>query len=337
MLQKNLRLSLLCRVICVVLGLFLVFSPAAVANQRIVLADSQWDSQSILNAVARFIIENGFDGYEINFSTASSTLNMQSMVIGDVDVEIEFWPDNAANFPYYVAQGELISLGVVVTGGVQGIYVPRYMIYGCPERGIEPTTPTLRHVSDLTRYAHVFADPEDPSVGRFHAPIPAWAFASEIIDNKFRHYGLDSHFNFFRVGSEAVLFASLLYSYNLGEPWVGYLYAPSWIVGRLDLVMLEDEPFDPELFRQGATAFPSQDLLNISSRFFHEKAPDLIDFFSNFTTTAYAVSEALAHLEETGASHAEVAIWFMRTHDDKLDEWLTPEQARRVREALARS
>jgi len=302
-----------------------------------VFADSQWDSQSILNEIAKFIVENGFDGYEIDFSTASSTLNMQSMIIGDVDIEIELWPDNAANFAYYVAQGDLVTLGVVVTGGVQGVYVPRYMIYGCPERGIEPMTPTLRHVSDLARYPHIFTDPEDPSVGRFHAPIPAWAFASEIMDNKFRHYGLDSGFNFFRVGSEGVLFASLLYAYNLGEPWVGYLYAPSWIIGMVDVVMLEDEPFDPETFRSGATAFPSQSLLNVSSRFFSDKAPDLVDFFTNFSTTADAVSEALAHLEETRASHAEIAIWFMRTHDDKLDEWLTPEQAARVREALARN
>jgi len=337
MLRKILSFGLFSRVMCVVLCLFLVFSSAASANiQRLVFADSQWDSQSILNEIAKFIVENGFDGYEVGFSTASSTLNMQSMIIGDVDIEIEFWPDNAANFEDYVAQGDIISLGVVVTGGVQGVYVPRYVIEGCPERGIEPMAPSLRHVSDIGRYAHIFADLEDPSVGRFHAPIPAWAFASEIMHNKFRYHGLDSNFNFFRVGSEAVLFASLLHAYNLGEPWIGYLYAPSWIVGRLDLVMLEAEPFDPELFRTGATAFPSQNLLTVSSSFFPEKAPDLLDFFGNFSTSADAVSEALAHLEDTGESHANVAIWFMRKHDNLLDEWLTPEQAKRVREALSR-
>jgi len=136
------------------------------------------------------------------------------------------------------------------------------------------------------------------------------------------------------VGSEGILFASLLYAYNLGEPWVGYLYAPSWIIGRVDVVMLEDEPFDPETFRSGATEFPSQNLVIASSRFFPSRAPALVEFLSNFSTTADAVSEALAYLEETGESHANVALWFMRTHDNLLDEWLTPDRAARVRSAL---
>lgn len=338
MLQKNLHSCLFVRVVCVVLGFLLVLSPAAAsANQRLVFGESQWDSQSILNAIARFVIENGFDGYEVDFSTASSSMNWQSMIIGDVDVEIEVWPDNVPTFARDVADGDIIPLGVVVTGGIQGVYIPRYMIYGCPERDIEPTTPTLRHVADLTRYAHIFRDPEDPSVGRFFAPIPTWAFSSEIMQNKFSHYNLNDSFNFLRVGSEAVLFASLMSAYNLGEPWVGFLYEPSWIVGRLDLVMLEDEPFEPELFRRGATAFPSQDLLIVSSRYFAQKAPDLLDFLNNFNTCINLVNEALAHLEETGDSHAEIAVWFMRTHDSLLDEWLAPEQAERVRRALAGS
>lgn len=325
---------------CVMLGVFMLFSmlfsSAAGANtQQLVFAESQWDSQSILNAIARFIVENGFDGYEVTFSTASSSLNWQSMIIGDVDIEIEIWPDNVPSFAYDIAHGDIVRLGVVVSGGIQGTYVPRYMIYGDTERGIEPMTPNLRHVSDLVRYSHIFRDPEDPAVGRFFAPIPAWAFSSEIMYNKFRHYNLDENFRFLRVGSEAVLFASLISAYNLGEPWVGFLYEPSWIVGRLDLVMLEDEPFEPELFRQGATEFPSQDLATASSRFFAERAPDLLDFFKNFNTGIELVNEALAHLEETGSSHTEVAVWFMRNNDGLLDEWLTPEQAERVREALA--
>jgi len=228
-------------------------------------------------------------------------------------------------------------LGILVPDSAQGTYVPRYMIEGCAERGIEPMTPNLRHIRDLVRYPHIFRDLEDPTIGRFHAPIPSWAFISGIMHNKFRHYNLDADFNFFRVGSEAVLFASLMSAYNLGDPWVGYLYEPSWIVGMLDLVMLEDEPFAPELLMDGACEIPSQALLTVSSRYFPEKAPDLLDFFKNYKTGTALISQALAHIEQTKESHAMTARWVLRTNDHLLDEWLAPEQAQRIREALARN
>jgi len=333
---KNLRSFF--QVTCVLLGFLLVFSSsvATASTRRLVFADSQWDSQMILNQIAKFIVENGFDGNTVEFSTASSALNWRSIIRGDVDLEIEIWPDNVHTFNDDVAQGDIVPLGVVVPDSAQGIYTPRYVIEGCPERGIEPMAPTLRHVRDLARYAHVFRDPEDPSMGRFHAPIPGWAFISGIMYNKYRHYNLNAGYNFFRVGSEAVLFASLLSAYNLEEPWVGYLWEPSWIVGMLDLVMLEDEPFDPDLLLSGACAIPNQALLIASSRYFPEKAPDLLDFFRNFKVSTELISGALARLEETRESHLRIAMWLMRQNDHLLDEWLTPEQAQRVREALPR-
>jgi len=290
----------------------------------------------IFNEIAKFIVENGFDGYVVEFSRGSSALNWQGMIRGDIDLEIEIWPDNVHTLEDDVAHGDIVPLGVIIPDSAQGIYVPRYVIEGCSERGIEPMAPTLRHVRDLARYAHVFRDPEDPSIGRFYGPIPSWAFISEIMHNKFRHYNLDAGYNFFRVGSEAALFTSLMSAYNLGDPWVGYLWEPTWIVGMLDLVMLEDEPFDPELLLAGACEIPNSALLVVSNRYFPERAPDLLDFFKNFSTDSVHISEAMAYQEETRASHARVAIWFMRQYDYLLDRWLAPEQAQRVREALAR-
>jgi glycine betaine/proline transport system substrate-binding protein len=76
-------------------------------------------------------------------------------------------------------------------------------------------------------------------------------------------------------------------------------------------------------------------LLVVSNRYFPERAPDLLDFFKNFNTDSAQISEAMAYQEETGENHAGVAIWFMKQNDRLLDEWLAPEQAKRVRGALA--
>jgi glycine betaine/proline transport system permease protein/glycine betaine/proline transport system substrate-binding protein len=222
-----------------------------------------------------------------------------------------------------------------VPDSAQGFYIPRYMIEGDEERGINPMTPDLKHVADLAKCAYVFKDPEDPSKSRVYGAVPGWE-VDNIMCKKYFHYKLDAAgYNYFQAESESKLFASLMSAYNLGKPWVGYLYEPSWIAGKLDLVLLEDAPFDPKLFQEGACEIPRQALMNLSSRQFLEKAPDLVEFFKKYRTGLDRISAALAYQEDTKASHANTAIWFLKEYDYLLDEWLTTDQAKKVRDALA--
>jgi glycine betaine/proline transport system permease protein/glycine betaine/proline transport system substrate-binding protein len=317
----------------VAFGAAVPFSAAA-ASKTIVFTNNQWDSQMFHNELAKFIVENVFDGYEVRFSTGSSTLNWQGLINGDVDLGVECWTDNVATYKDDVAAGDIIPLGILVPDSAQGFYIPRYMIEGDPERGIEPRTPDLKSVADLVRYADVFKDPEEPGRGRIYGAIPGWMIDG-ILFKKYEYYKLNEGYNYFRVGSEAMLFASLASAYNLGEPWVGYCYEPTWIAGKLDLVMLEDAPYDPELFKIGACEIPKQALYVVCGGHFPEKAPELLDFFKKYRTGSTFISEALAHIEETQESHAKTAVWFLKKHDEILDEWLTPEQAKKARDALA--
>ncbi|MDR1731893.1 MAG: hypothetical protein LBR61_07345 [Synergistaceae bacterium] len=317
----------------VLAGIFFSGSRAA-ASQLIVFSNNQWDSQMFHNELAKFIIENGFEGYRVEFSTGSSNLNWQGMINGDVDLDIESWTDNIATYPQDVARGDVIPLGILVPDSAQGFYVPRYMIEGDASRGIKPLTPDLKNVADLIRYAHVFKDPEEPGRGRLYGAVPGWMI-DEIMFKKYGYYKLDETWNYFRTGSEAVLFASLESACNLGEPWVGYCYSPSWITGKLDLVLLEDAPYDPELFQKGACEVPKQPLRIVCGSHFPDKAPELLDFFKKYKTGSTLVSEALAHLKDTRESHQRTVVWFLQNHDSLLDDWLTPEQAAKVRTALS--
>ena len=337
MFEKHNRLFF--RTLCATLGFFLglFYAPATVkaAPQQIVFTNNQWDSQMFHNEIAKFIVENGFDGYEVALSTGSSTLNWQGMINGDVDLDIESWTDNVATYADDTARGDIVPLGVLVPDSAQGYYVPRYVIEGDPARGIKAVAPDLKSVADLAKYADVFKDPENPNLGRIYGAIPGWMIDG-IIYKKYMHYNLNVGYNYFRVGSEAVLFASLASAYNLGEPWVGYCYEPTWITGKLDVVLLEDAPYDPALYEEGACEIPKQPLRIVCGGHFPKKAPELLDFFKKYQTGSAFVSEALAYLEESKESHAKAAVWFLKKNDPILDEWLTPEQAKKVRDALAR-
>ena len=192
----------------------------------------------------------------------------------------------------------------------------------------------MKTVEDLKKYADVFPDDEDPTMGRIYGCLPGW-MSDEILFRKYEYYGLDEMYTYNRLGSEGVLFASLASAYNKGEPWVGYCYEPTVIAGQLDLILLDDAPFDPDLYMDGKCAFPSQELKIVSGKYFAEKAPELLSFFQNYQTGSEAISAALAHIDATGATHAEAAVWFLREYDALIDNWLPAENAKALRDYLA--
>lgn len=299
----------------------------------ITATDNGWDSQMLHNEIAKFIVENAYDNYDFQVSTGSSTMNWQAIIAGDVDLDIESWTDNVATYSDDVAKGDIVDVGILVPDSAQGFYVPRYVIEGDSKRGIEAIAPGLKTVEDLKKYAKFFPDDEDHSKGRIYGSIPGW-MADEILYKKYKFYGLDEMYNYARLGSESTLFASLAAAYNLGEPWVGYCYEPTWISGKLDLVLLEDAPYNKNLYVEGKCSFPKQELKIISSKKFAKKAPDLLEFIKKYQTGSELISKALAHLSETGETHEQTAKWLLKENDYLLDQWLPAERAKRVRDAL---
>lgn len=300
----------------------------------ITTTDNGWDSQKFHNAVAKLVVENAFDGYEVQFSTASSTMNWQSIIAGDIDLDIESWTDNVATYPDDKAAGKVVDVGVLVPDSAQGLYVPRYVIEGDAAAGIAPVAPGLRHVRDLKKYAHLFPDDENPGKGRIFGGLPGW-MADEVLYKKYLHYGLDKEYKYTRLGSEASLFTSLDAAYNLRQPWVGYCYEPTWITGKLDLVLLEDEPYEEAAFAEGKTEFPKQELKIVSSAKFAERAPELVPFFQKYKTGSSLVSQALSYLDENKASHEKTAVWFLKGNYELIDEWLPAENAEKLKKYLS--
>ena len=300
----------------------------------LIAADDGWDSQKFHIALAKLVIEHAYEGYELQVSTASSTMNWQSIINNDIDLNIEMWIDSYPTYHQDVLDGTIINISVLVEDSIQGIYVPRYVVEGDPSRGIAPMAPTLRRVEDLLRYPHVFPDFEDPSRGRLYGSIPGW-LADTTLSRKYEYLGLDKSYNYIRLGSEAALFMSLESAYNLGEPWVGYCWEPSWIAGKLDVIILEDAPYEHYAFQEGKTAFPDQELLTVSSREFAAKAPDILEFLKRFRTGSALLSEALAYINDSGASYDATAVWFLKNNDALLDDWLPAENAGRLRHYIS--
>lgn len=276
------------------------------AKQEVVFADAGWDSVKFHNAVAGFI---GTHAYNITpkIISGSTPIIQTALLRGDVDVHMELWTDNVPTFEADMKTGKLLNLGINFDDDKQGLYVPRYLIEGDAKRGIKALAPDLKTVKDLARYAHLFKDPEDPSKGRLYGAIPGWSI-DKILYLKYEAYGLNKNYVYFRSGSEPALNSAFLAAYTKGEPIVGYNYEPTWLTGKLDLVLLQDEPYNEVGFQRGLTEARSVPVCIVANKQLQSKAPEFVAFLQKYHTTSALTAEALAHIADTKCTYDEAAI-----------------------------
>lgn len=331
-LTKKIKITLLL-VLLVSLTLAGCSTGSSSGNKKIKFADAGWDSIKFHNAVAGTILEELY-GYSWSEVTGSTPVTHQGLLSGEIDAHMEIWTANIASYEEDKAAGKFVELGVNFDDNYQGFYVPRYVIEGDAERGIEASAPDLKYVWDLKNYADVFKDTEDPSKGRIYGAIPGWEI-DKIMENKFNYYNLDENFVYFRPGSEAALATAITSAYESGEPIVAYYWEPTWLLGKYDMVLLKDEPFNEKTYAKGETELPAVNVtIGVSNAFKEEGHEEAIAFLSKYKTSSQLTSEALAYMQDTGSSYKDTAKWFISEHPELLDKWLEPEDAQIVKDAF---
>lgn len=303
-------------------------------EREIAFADAGWDSIKFHNAVAGLIAEELYN-YTWREVPGSTTILHEGLLEGEIDVHMELWTDNLATYEEDLAEGKFHELSINFDDNYQGIYVPRYVIEGDKQRGIEPLAPDLKYVWDLKKYPEVFEDDEQKGMGRIYGAITGWE-VDDILHKKYLHYGLDENFIYFRPGSDAALASAITGAYEKGEAIAAYYWEPTWLLGMYDMVLLEDEPYDEKAYLDGKTALPSVKVtVGASNNFVGDKYnQDFVNFLKKYKTSSALTSEALAYMQETGEDYNATAKWFLLKHEELLDEWLKPEEAKKMKEFL---
>lgn len=299
---------------------------------HLVFADVGWDSILFHNAVAGTVAETVF-GYTWEEISGSTPITSEALKKNEIDVHMEMWTDNLASYDSDIESGAFQELGVNFDDNFQGFYVPRYVIEGDAERGIEASAPDLRTVADLANYPDVFPDPESPGKGRIYGGIPGWDI-TEIMRKKVEYYGLDEMYNYVIPGSDAAMNATLISAWDKGAPIVAYYWEPTWLLGMYDFVLLEDAPYEEAAYQEGKTACPPVRVTVCASNEFFESNPEFCEFLKNYHTSSALTSEALAHIQETGDDYKETAKWFLQNHPELVEAWLTAEQAEKLKAGL---
>lgn len=299
------------------------------------LSDLNWGSAHFQSEMAKIIIEDGY-GYPVELVPGSTIPIFQGLRAGELDVFVEGWLQNQQEaVDEALAAEEIVMLGILNDDNWQSSFVvPTYVIEGDTARGIEPMAADLKSVSDLPQYKELFQNPENPSKGLIINGPVGWECEIVLIE-QVATYGLDVDYDIMNAGSTEGLFASLQGAYNKGEPWIGYLWAPTWIAGALDLTLLEQPAYDEVVWNEDhGCSWPSVDLFIAGHKDFPDKAPDVADMFSEWKLDTATLNEVLAYMLETGGEPSDAAVWFLKNREAIWTEFVPADIAQNVKDAV---
>ncbi|MEM7693458.1 MAG: ABC transporter substrate-binding protein [Pseudomonadota bacterium] len=305
-------------------------------DRTIMFGGLDYGSAAFHTALARTILEEGY-GCETDAIPGATLVLNQGLARGDIDLLMEVWTGNTAqSFLDAEAAGDVTRLGATFPDAVEGWFVPRYLVEGedAPAKG-------LTSVDQLADFKELFTDPEEPDKGRFYNCVIGWV-CEGVNSKKLMAYGLDDHFTNVRAGSGAALEAAVETAYIRERPVLFYHWAPTWLIGKYDFVMLDEPPFDQATWDamnaadepEAATAYPSTRVVIGANVEFTEGSDALTAFLTAYSTTSAQTSEALAFMREEDASAEEAAQEFLRNNEDVWLPWVPAEVAEKVKSAI---
>lgn len=296
-------------------------------DDKIVIGEGNWQSVKFHDEIAKFIIENGY-GEEVDIVPANTSVLVQSLRSDSVDVTLELWAQNIPTYEEDIKNGEYKKLSTNFDDNRQGIFVPTYLV-----EGPGALAPNLETVQDLKDYADLFPNPDGGDKAIIYGGPDGWS-ATEFLENKMEAYGLDEYFTFKKINSSASLAASLAGAYEKKQPWVGYNWEPTWVMGLYDMTLLEDTTYNSDDFEQGIGAFPTVDVNVVASSSFIEQFPEVSEFLSHYQTSSNLTNEGLAYMQEHDVDADDAAKWFLKEHQDIWSTWVPEEVKEKVLAAL---
>ncbi|MGD2126183.1 MAG: ABC transporter substrate-binding protein [Desulfobacteraceae bacterium] len=333
--KRNVK-SLICLcLVGVIVLVFLTGGTAMVASAKTLrFADLNWDSAQVHNRIAGFILQHGY-GYTIQYTPGATIPLFAGLSRGDLEINMEVWVENQQEaLDKALAAGQIVDLGSNFPDSWQGWLVPTYVVKGDPNRGIKPMAPDLKTVFDMPKYWELFKDAEDPTKGRFYSCIPGWE-CEKINAKKFKAYGLDKTYNIFLPGSDAALSGSIAAAHKKGEPWFGYYWGPTAILGKFDMTPIEEPAYDEKKWDTNyGCAYPSVRVNIVVHSSLPEKAPEVVAFLKKYETNLKMNNKLLAYMLENKASTGEAAKYFLENYEQVWTGWVPADVAAKVKAAL---
>lgn len=312
-------------------------------SKTITFAGVDWESGAFITAVMQRLLADGY-GCRVDSIPGNTLILEQATADGEVQIFAEDWLGRSDVLAKAIAEGRTIPVGHPFTGAAEGWFVPDYVVNGDEARGIAPMAPDLKSVHQLADPAMVelFADPEELGKGRFLNCPSGWS-CEAVSTAKLQAYGLTDHYVNMRPGTGVALDAEITSNILQGEPLLFYYWSPTAVMGRFDLIRLEEDPYsdecwaqitDPDGKRDQACAFPEVEVIYSLNKDFHDAAPEIVEILTKAEFPLADINGVLAYMVDNKVDAAKAADWFLREKPEVWGAWISPEARAKVEAAL---
>jgi glycine betaine/proline transport system substrate-binding protein len=164
-------------------------------------------------------------------------------------------------------------------------------------------------------------------------------------DHLITAFELETHgVKIFNHGSGETLAASIGSAYTAKQPWFGYYWGPTSVLGKYHMVPVDMGPIDEEKAKcnaradcatPGKTGWPKAAVLTTMAKPFYDKNPELVALMSKVSFSNDTMNELLAWQADNKATADETAAHFLTKYKDIWPNWL-PADARAKVTALVK-
>ena len=336
---KNIIISAL-----VILG-FTSFSGIANAKcGKLVIAEQNWASAELMANVDKIILEEGY-GCEVELVPGATMPTFTSMNDkGSPDMNPEQWA-NAVYTPLKKAVSEkrlIIANGAPITGLGEGWWLNPAALKKHPKlKGMTAV--------EILEHPEWFPDKEDPSKGAFMGCPAGWG-CQLANANLFRAFEMEKKgWKLIDPGSAAGLDGSIAKAADSGEPWFGYYWNPTSMVGKYNLQQVDfGVPFAGRDNWDNCVTLAEQDCANpkptawtksevnsiVTANFAKTGGKEALSYVEKRVFPGEVMNGMLVYMADNQAKGSDAAVEFLIQHEDVWTKWVSSSAAKKIKKSL---
>ena len=262
-------------------------------DKKINIGWTAWSDAEAVTKMAKKLIEENYEGYEVEMTLADIAIQYQGVAKGDLDMMMMAWlPGTHADYIEKVA-GDVIDLGPIYTGAKLGWVVPDYV-----------PADQLASISDLEK------DDVKKQLGEKIQGIDPGAGLMRLSNEAIKEYGLDDYE--LVSASGAAMTAALERAVRRNEWIVVTGWSPHWMFGAHELRYLED----PKGVLGG------QERIHVIARKgFYQDNPEVGAFLARMYLPLDELQALMAEAQDT--SYEAAIDKYIADNPKRVEYWLT--------------
>lgn len=313
--------------------------PAAAADcGRVTIADMNWASAEFAAYIDKIILEEGY-GCQVELVPGDTMPTSTSMMEkGEPDIAPELWRNAVREaLDRAVSEGRLqYAAEILQDGGEEGWWIPQY---------IKDANPDIETVNDALKRPDLFQHPEYSDKGAIYGCPAGWN-CQILMDNLFRAYGAEAKgFELVDPGSAAGLDGSIAKAYERKQPWLGYYWAPTSILGKYPMYKLsmgvehdlahwnactsQADCADPK-----PNAWARSEVYTVVTPRFAKTSPEGMAYLSKRGWSNKVANEVLAYMSDNQYTGEDGARYFLKKYPELWKDWVSADVAAKVKGAL---